>query len=460
MHVKHVQYTENEDELLKIRDAVGGEHKVKNSVNSLIYLPHPSDTDTTSEGAITRYNRFKARAEFDEVAGATLISLGGAMWQTPAITDDLPSEIEYLMYNSDGANTTLSESMRATAYQVMQMGSHFLLADYDGAQAYIRHYPRESVFDWDYEMINGIKQLSYAKLIEHTSHVNKQTLARESRSTALILGLDENGHYYQQQITIDSDGIEQRSEMVYPEYKGAPMMHIPHYIVTDRPYCSSEMPLNYGVIHPIVLKTISRYQVNADLKEVLHRDAQPTPVTTGWDSDDMIDAYKKMNGGTMAIKLGSSGGINLPAGVTASYLENKADNSYYFKYLEANQKEIKAFGGSFDTSEATEEAVGTTKIKSAEQLRALVNIANSIEEGYKMLIDICFGFMSTSNKEPEYELVINKEFNQSKLDPEERKAIANDVTTTLISKQEGLRQMRDGGILKEEVDVILAELEM
>lgn len=456
MGIRNEIYNDNADEVLKIRDSVQGEHAIKTSPNALIYLPNPNDLDKTSAESKERYKAYKARAEFDGFTGATLTSLNGAMWSTEPVIE-LPSEVEYLISNSDGDGTTLEQSMALTASNVIQVGYHLLLADYDGSQAYIKHYPRESVTDWDFDKVNGVNQINFVKLAECFSHVDKETLQRKVETRILILGLDDNGDYYQQKIEVQG-GAEVMGEKIYPIWRGQTMKSIPCEIVTDEIAQAGQMPCTFGVLYPIALKAIARYQVNADLKEMIHRNAQPTLITEGWEAADG-DIYQELNGGK-DFKLGSNGAMNFPKNVKAKYLEAKSADSPLFTYLDINQKEVKAFGGSFDTSEAKEEAVGVAKIRSAEQLRVLTSIANSMESAYTSLIDICYGFMSTKSTTPDFVIELNKEFNTSKLEPTEIQAITNMIGQSNISLEEGLRQLKAGGVLQAEIEVIMQELEM
>tara|TARA_R100000951_G_scaffold115666_2_gene124490 strand:+ start:95 stop:1495 length:1401 start_codon:yes stop_codon:yes gene_type:complete len=456
MGIRNEIYNETIDEVRKIRDCVQGEFAIKKSDNALIYLPNPNDLDKTSNESKERYRAYKARAEFDGFTGATLTSLNGAMWSTSPLIE-LPSEVDYLISNSDGDGTSLNQSMALTASNVIQVGYHFLLADYDGQNAYIKHYPRESVVDWDFDEVNGVNQINFVKLAEIFSHVDKETFQRKTETRILILALDDDGDYYQQKIEVQN-GVEVVGEKVYPMMDGATLKSIPCEIVTDEIAQAGQMPVTFGVLYPIALKAIARYQVNADLKEMIHRNAQPTLVTDGWESGDS-DIYQEMNGGK-DFKLGSNGALNFPKKVKASYLEAKSNDSPLFKYLEDNQKEVKAFGGSFDTSEAVTEAVGVAKIRSAEQLRALTIIANAIEAAYTNLIGVCYGFMSTKSTTPEFILQLNKEFNASKLEPTERAAIINEYNMGVISLEEAHRQLKSGGALQGEIDVVMQELEM
>ena len=90
--------------------------------------------------------------------------------------------------------------------------------------------------------------------------------------------------------------------------------------------------------------------------------------------------------------VGSNDHMPLPKGAEIGYLQWEADGSPLFKYLEENQKEVKALGGRFDTSEAKDEAVGVAQLRSAEELSSLINIQTSVESAYIKLIGWCHSF--------------------------------------------------------------------
>jgi len=472
MGIKHPDYSATIDEVRKIRDCVDGQLAVKSRNGGLTYLPHPSDVDQTSDAAKARYLRFKAAAEFDGFTSKTLVGLNGAFNAVEPVFE-LPSQIEYLIDDSDGSGTSLKKAIESTADNILQVKFHCLLADFNGLvqddnmtvtqakalglKASIKHYPRESLVDWDFSVVNGVYQMSYAKLSEKTTSVNKDTFEREEKTNHLILALDDDGFYYQQLITTDESGKDEISEKEYPLANGQRFDSLPFRIVTDDSSEINRVPKGFGILYPIALKALSRYRNSANLQEVLHRFAQPTVKSTGW-SAGSGEIYNELNG-SKQIKLGAEGGINLPDGVDISYLESNADNSYFFNFSDRNEKEVRALGGSFDTSDAKEEAVGVAKIKSAEQMAALVSTANSCEEAFTDMLEICYRFMTTGG-EPEIKVMLNKEFNTSKLEPAERAAIINEYNMSVISLEEAQRQLKAGGVLQAEIEVIMQELEM
>lgn len=484
MDTRHPDYDITIDAVHLVRDAIEGSNAVKNGSRSLIYLPDPtSPTILKSQDhleADSRYRAYKTRAEFDGFPARTESGYMGALKSIAPDFAVIPAEVEYLITDSDGDGLTLEESIEITQANLLEVKFHGLLADFNGLtesdinddspqltnaqakaldlKATIKHYPRESIVDWDYGVVNNQNQLTFVKLTERVSEIDRLTLQRTIIENQLVLALDENGEYYQQQITTDNKGKAVISDLLYPENRNGRLKSIPFEIVIDQKIESSSIPKSLGILYPICLKAISRYQVNADLKEALNKSAQPTMFSSGWD-DSSFETYKRMTD-LDHIQTGSGSHIPIPKGSEIGYLEWNADSNGMFKYLEGNQKEAKALGARFDTSDPKDEAVGVAKIRSQEELSALVNIQTSIKESYIRVIGWCFLFMSTSTSEPEIELVLNKEFNKIKLTPEEQQAILANFTMSLIDKEEALDQLEKGGILITDAETLLSRADI
>lgn len=479
MNITHPDYQSTIDEVKTVRDCIEGSNSIKNGERSKIYLPNPTDLDILRGQdfveATNRYKAYKNRAEFDDFPSRTESGYMGAMKSTPPDFTKIPPEIEYLLTNSDGDNLTLSESIEITQANLLEVKFHGLLVDFNGLtqvdinddspqltnaqakaldlKATIKHYPRESIVDWDFGVINNQNQLTFIKLAEKTSEIDRETLQRVEVENQLVLALDENGEYYQQQITKTAEGKDEISDRLYPENNAGRLNLIPFEIVIDQKQKSSSIPKALGILYPICLKALSRYTVSADLKEAIHRSAQPTMWSSGW-TNQAFEIYKTLTGNEH-IATGSSSHIPLPKDAQIGYLQWDADSNAMFKYMEENQKEAKALGARFDTSDAKDEAVGVAKIRSAEELSALMNIQSSIEESYTRVLGWCFNFMSTSTAAPEIEIVLNKEFNKIKLTPQEQKAILDNFTMGLIDRAEALAQLEKGGVLISEAEELL-----
>ncbi len=476
MNTKHPDYIFMIDEVYKVRDSIVGAPAIKNGDRASMYLPHPSDSSQPSGGVElseynARYSAYKYRAEFEEFTAQTERGYLGAMNSTPPDLEEIPKDIDYLVVNSDGDGLTLAESIEITQANLLEVKYHGLLADFNGstqvdaegspaqasdASAKIKHYPRESIVDWEYSYSGDATKLTYVRLSERTSRVDKSTFQRVETENQLVLAIDEEGFYYQQQITTNTDGDEIVTDPLYPENNTGKMDFIPFEIVIDQKQSSTSLPKGLGVLYPIALKAIARYQVNADLKESLHKLAQPTTWSKGW-TQQAYEQYKEMTG-QAHISTGSCSHIPLPADSDIGFLQWDADSSPLFKYLDENQKEAKAAGARFNTDNVGDEAVGVAEIRSAEELSILINIQSSVEESYIRLIKWCNLFMSRSSAEPDVIIKLNKEFNKVRITAQEQQAIANNLMQGVIDHEEALNQLERGGVLTTDAETVLSRM--
>lgn len=465
----HPSYNQTIDAVLAARDAVEGTPAIKNGPRASVYLPNPwADCNDSSDD---KYPSYKSRAEYDNFPARTESGYLGALNSTPANFEDIPADVQYLINDSDGDGLSLQESIEITQSNILEVKFHGLLADFNGVtdiddkvltkaqaiqagiKANIKQYPRESITDWSFANINGKNQLSYVKLSECVSQINTETFAREEVINQLVLALDEEGFYFQQQILKNSKGDDVFEERIYPENNGGRMDFIPFEFCVDQKKESKTIPKALGILYPVCLKAISRYQVSADLKLALFNTASPTMWSSGWTQSN-YESYKDMTGNDK-VKVGSNAHLPLPEGASAGYLQWDADSNALFEYMVRNEKEAKALGARFNTEDPKDEAVGVAKIRTEEELSSLVNIQSSIEESYKRVIEWCYLFMSNNQEMPDFSITLNKEFNKVKLTPQERKSILDDFMGGLIDREEAYKQLKNGGILEEEVDVLL-----
>lgn len=479
LDITHPDYDYSKDAVQLVRDAMGDELAIKKSDNAHVYLPSPAPDDCKHTlPSIERYARYKARAEF---SGFTSIThdedMGSLNAKEPTII--LPDEMEYMRVNSDGSGLSLKESIEITESNILQVKFHCLLGDFNGASLEdgeqitkqqaeqlglrytIKHYPRESMRDWQYSIFNNVSKLSYVKLIEESSDVNMETFQRTTVKNALILGLDENGEYFQQIIRESEKADEDDfiGEKVYPENSFGRLDFIPLWIVIDQKESSNSVPKGLGKLYPIALKAIARYQVNADLKEMLFLSGQPTSWSSGW-SETAFELYKKITGKDY-IDQGSGSHIPLPKDSNIGYLEFNADSNGLFKYMEENQKEVEAAGGKFP-SNTRDEKVGVAKIRRAEDMAVYTNIVNSVEEAYQQLMILGKTFISSSDNTDDIEIKLNKVFDEVKMEASEIKEIRENVNAIipLITRDEGIRQLERGGALTKTAEELLSEFEL
>ena len=109
-----------------VDDTVEGEDAIK--LKGEKYLPKPeTHTDTKLNDKI--YKKYKTRAVFFPVTGRTLSGLVGQVFSKPVATE-IPSNLDLLEEDIDGAGTTLEQQSKETLESVLKKGRGGLLSDF------------------------------------------------------------------------------------------------------------------------------------------------------------------------------------------------------------------------------------------------------------------------------------------------------------------------------------------
>jgi hypothetical protein len=157
------------------------------------------------------------------------------------------------------------------------------------------------------------------------------------------------------------------------------------------------------------------------------------------------------------ISTGAGAHIPLGEGSTVGILSWNMDASAYTTYMDRNEREIRALGGKYDTTDGNggEETATAAMIKAADKNGSLTNSVNNLENAVSKVIGYCAEFMG---EKFDGGIVLNREFYTHKLTPQERTNILNEWQSGLISQNEALRQLERGGVLVEDAETMLNEI--
>ncbi|MDP5205450.1 hypothetical protein ORI99_00095 [Alishewanella sp. SMS9] len=471
----HPEYTLMQEEVKNVRTAILGSPFVKAEREAL--LPHPSSIDTSSPEAKMRYQTYIAGAEFDEFPKQTLKTILGRM-KFNSLSVELPDKISYLTENIDNDGTSLVGAIENAAASIAPLKWHCLVTDYRGLsglaldevskadvaaikpRASIKQYPRESVIWWNYDRIDDAMQLTFIMLREVTLDFNKQTFLGTSVESFLILALDENGDYYQQKIVRNVGGAGYiMGEPDYVRVGKQPLKWLPVEIVADEELTPGKLPMDLGMLAPICDLALARYRVSARYKECMDW-LSPTVNIKGadklaWDQFIAINKREYIITGV--------GGVNILCDNMEMEVVSVGVNTEPFeRYFKDNEAKVRALGGSFPTDQGKEQTATEANIGNAEQTARLVTMAYQLEAGFKRAIlyaGMFEGLWSPDDIESnidQIELMLNKDFAQAKMSPQDRDAIRNDYLAQLIGKEEALKQLEQGGVLISDAETLLA----
>lgn len=465
------QYDTAKHKVDAIRDAVAGEVVIKSPKRIKEHLPDPYPHLPDDLDKKARIKRYRMNAEFDDIPGDTLESLVGSIFRHDP-TSNLPTALAYLEEDADGDGMTLTELLKAVTGELLQMNYVGMLAEYTdlstldldveevtvavqrqlGLQSSIKLYPRETIIDWNYRRVNGRVQLDYVVLHE-TEERKGLGDDRKTVHSWLVLYLDNDGYYTQRRFVREGEGDGVWSEPHQPQANSARMTEIPFEIATASLERPGVVPLKLGYISPIVSKSLHRFRISADYKESIWLNGAPVTKSSGW-TDAAHQTYKNVNR-IDYIPTGPGTHVALPEGVDYEIMSWDASTSAYESYLERNEREIRAIGGQFDTTDGADAETATAAtINHAKETGTLSAVALSAEQAIRQVLKYVGAYMGV-NEIPEDVVQINRDFATPVLSPQQRAQILNEWESGFIDAEEALAQYRRGGALVSEVDALL-----
>lgn len=472
----HPEYDEVAPELKKVRDCVEGAAKVK--LAKYTYLPHPSQIDQKSKEQIARYNEYLAGAEYEGSPDSTRRSLIGKMRLGDAEVT-VPTKLDYLVQDADGDGLSINGSIESAVSNIMQIKFHMLVADYQGLsdvdltslsladveqlnpRASIKQYSRENIVNWSFSRKNGVMQLSWVMLLEHGYDFDGDTMQHNAVQSYLILGLDENGDYYQQKIVYDDKDAEIKGEREYLTVGGKYLKWLPVVVVADEQIQASKLPKALGLLSPVCDAELHRYRVSAVYKEV-QRNLAPTTYTSGWKSGD-IEIFKEANGGRTYIATGAGAVNNMPEGVTTDVVSASMEMDDFHWYFAEAAKKIRMMGGNSDS--VTDKTATEANITAQDQNALLNTIADNVEAGFARAISYCGMFEglwlpdAVEDNLDQITVTLPRDFASPRLTVDELRVLIEMRMQRLVSKDEFYRQIKNGGWMIEEVEQIMLELD-
>jgi len=419
------------------RDAAAGQVAVK--AGGELYLPGfvPKNED--------RYKQYMLRAFYMNVTGRTKNSMVGMIFRKPP-QYKLPSQIEALLENIDGAGQSLEQLAKEAANNILESGRHIFLVDYPQAEEgmsredearldlrpTIASYPAESLINWRFEGVRGKQMLTLAVLAESVEKPDSDEFSHDYETKYRVLRL-RDGVYTQQMY---GDNGEPETEEYSPRMAGgAPFDHIPLHIAgaeDNRP--SVDMPPLYDV----AIVNIAHYQTTADHRENLFIHGQ---LTLGITSDLSWEAFKEANpngvmvGAPTGHYLGQTGAFHSVTAPESSSLRGALTD------LEAQMVALGARlvqnGGQAETAEAA-------RINASAEASVLDVMTNNLSEALEAALEDVALFLGVDPGAVEYRL--NTDFWETGLDPAALSAVIQARQQGIIGPLDALHMIRTGRV--------------
>lgn len=294
---KHEEYDEHYEQWERCEHATEGQDEIHEY--GVKYLPRLSG-QTDQE-----YKAYKMRTLFYNATQRTVDGLTGLMFIKPPLTK-YPAGLESMIADVTMSGLNLHQFAEMVAEQVVMLGRCGVLVDHppmtdavtlaeaqaSGMRPYMRLYDAESIINWRLERIAGAEVLTLV-VLEEEYEIREDEFEYECKTQWRVLDLI-NGIYRQRIFRKNEKGEFYVFDSLFPQAQGNPLTRIPFefFGVRDNTPCVDKPPLL-----DLVDVNLSHYRTTADYEHGLHFTGLPTPVVTGFYSDDQ-SAQLRIGSGT------------------------------------------------------------------------------------------------------------------------------------------------------------------
>lgn len=429
----HADFTRRTIQWARIRDALEGTDEIKGAGET--YLSRPDGMSNTA------YEAYKARAAFFPVAERTLRGMSGLVFRHAA-KFELPGRLEPLREAATTDGHSLEVMTEQVVNEVLSVGRYGLLLDYPSGNTtsqsipYIATYTAENITDWKVQFIDGMRVLTRVVLRDDFDDDDDDSGDAAEQRLELVINDELN---YEVRRWIAAGATKENDAQAWllrdstvPTVNGKPIKRIPFVFINPydlRPEVEKPPMLD------LVDVNLSHYRNSADYEHALFLTSQPTPYVTGSISED-----------NKPTAIGSGAFWVLPEGSTAGMLEFQgAGVEAMRRAMEDKENRMAALGARMiHEGRNRNEASDTARMRGRSELSLLTNAVNMSQAGIERILRIAAEW--TSGRPDEIEVELNRDWIDTRMDPNELNALMKAWQSGAISHQTLWSNMQRGEI--------------
>lgn len=446
-----------------INDCVAGSISVK--AKGVKYLPQPNPSDI-SEMNVRRYDQYRERAVFYNVTRRTTGGMVGQVFQQAPVIE-LPPKLKVLEKNATGTGVSLVGLAKSATRAVITKGRAGLFVDFPdvgdevvsqqdvekrGVRPTINFYEPEQIINWRI-IDNGAEEILSLVVLKETYIVKddgfEQTKRKQWRVLRLVGTVDEKnqpngGFAFICEIWRESQTAPFKT--YNPEgADGKPLDRIPFSFIGSE---NNDPELDEPPMFDLADLNIAHYRNSADYEEACFIVGQPTLALIGLTPE----WYKEVLGST--IDFGSRGGIPLPVGGDAKLLQTN-ETTMAFEGMQHKERQMVALGAKLVEMKTVQRTATEAGIDANNETSTLVSTAENVSAAFTWAIETAGLYAGSSGGKFE----LNKEFDLSRLTPEEQKAVIATWQAGGISRTEMRNRLRHGGLATQDDKTAFAEID-
>ncbi|MDB4261454.1 DUF4055 domain-containing protein, partial [bacterium] len=437
----------------RVRDIDDGEYRLKQ--NDLACISTTADTGRPSAsylrvikpGDNSTYNIGVNRSYINggrlyNATARTAKGLLGMAFRVDPTPPDLPTDLQYLSSNANGAGMDMDQMAKATTDNVIKIGRDGLLCDMprnedgsevtaqmvaDGFRPRMLRYSAESIVDWHESLINGAMQVDLVVLREVVQEfTNKLMIERDDVTIYKVYRLTVTG------VTVET--LKEYEGNFTRDGEAVPVVGANNTALKEIPFVfvgsMNNQPCVDGLpIEDIANINIGHYQESANLSASAFNVSAVTP----WIADDGYQRAARTAGNDDEVELGENSMIILGSGGTFNLAQPDA-NTMSQGMMTDYENQMVALGAQLVTSSSGNETAEAARIKHSSDVSVLDIIAGNVSDAYSKMIYYAGLFLGvTISEDLRYEL--NRNFFDSKLTAQELDAMIRTWQAGAISKE-------------------------
>jgi hypothetical protein len=438
---KHSEYLSNYEVWERCEHASEGQDEIHEY--GVKFLPRLSG-QTDQE-----YYAYKQRALYFNATARTIGGLTGMLFMKPE-TVTAPSAMDDVIADVTMSGLSLHQLSEMIAEEVIKLGRCGVLVDYppivnavtlaqaqaQGARPYATMYDAESIINWKTGRINNVKHLTLV-VLEEEYEIEGDEFESKCEPQWRVLDLSE-GFYRQRIYQKDKKGEFVLIDEVYPQINGALLTKIPFefFGVRDNSPHVDKPPLL-----DLIDVNLSHYRTTADYEHGLHFTGLPTPVVTGYYSDDQF----------AQLRIGSG---------TAWLLPDPQSKAFYLEFtgqglgelreaLRAKESMMAILGARILAPEKrAAEAAQTASIHRSSENSVLASIAQSISIGLTHVLELLRDWSGATG---EVSVELNRDFIPNSMSAQDVDSLVKSWQSGAISHQTLFSNLVSGDVIAQDV---------
>jgi hypothetical protein len=439
---KHSEYHEYYEIWERCEHAAEGQDEIHEY--GVKYLPRLSG-QTDAE-----YHAYKQRALYYNATARTIDGLTGMIFLKPEVIT-APAAMDNIIADVTMGGLSLHQFAEMVAEEVITIGRCGVLVDYppivnavtlaqaqaQGARPYATMYDAESIINWKTGRINNVEQLTLV-VLEEEYEVEGDEFESKCEPQWRVLDLGDGGIYRQRVFRKDKRGEFILVDEIYPQINGRPLNKIPFefFGVRDNSPCVDKPPLL-----DLVDVNLSHYRTTADYEHGLHFTGLPTPVVTGYYSDDK----------SASLRIGSG---------TAWLLPDSQSKAFYLEFTGQGLAELREALRSKEAMMATlgarilapekraAESAQTANIHRSSENSVLASISQSISIGLTHVMEYLRDWSGVTG---DVKIELNRDFIPNSMTAQDLDSLVKAWQSGSISHQTLFDNLVAGDIIMQDV---------